>query len=281
MKAKQVLGFAWREFVYGGHLLSLGAVSIVFTSAVLLDILIAWDFLLVVYLITYTVYLYNRFKEFNEDFLTNPDRTQHVKRYINRIPFIISCSVLIIIGILLHFGNFLSLVFGLLLLLLGMLYSVCFKKLTRKIVGFKSFYVSFIWASLVIFLAFYYSFSLNLATFFIFFFIFLRWLINSIFFDIKDTKLDKKDYLKTLPVLLGKMKVLSYLHIINIFSIVPIIIGVFKNLLPPYALFLLIFYFYSFYYLQKVKDEKANVHNLSYVMVDGEYLLWLTILFFK
>ena len=281
MKAKQVLGFAWREFVYGGHLLSLGAVSIVFTSAILLDIPTTWDFLLVVYLIFYAIYSYNRFKEFEGDFLTNSSRTQHIKKYIKHLPFIIFCSFSGAVLLLVYLGNFQSIIFGILIIASGLLYSIYFKKVTKKIVGFKSFYVSFVWASLVIFLAFHYSFPLNLSVFFIFIFIFLRLLTNTIFFDIKDMKLDEKDCLKTLPSLLGKGGTLNYLHMINIFSIFPIVIGVFKNLLPPYALFLLIFYFFSFYYLQKVKDKKVNVHNLSYVMVDGEYLLWLTILFFK
>ena len=281
MKVKRILGFAWREFVYGGHILSFGAISITFTSATLLSIPVSWDFLLIVYLIVYTVYSYDRFKGFKQDLLTNHDRSEHIKKYIKYVPVIIPSSILVIVGMLLYFGNQSSLIFGFFLVSFGLLYNPFFKKLTRKIVGFKSFYVSFVWASLVIFLVFYYSFSLNLAVLSLSLFIFLRWLINTIFFDIKDIKSDKKNCLKTLPALLGKMRVLSYLHIINIFSIVPIIIGVFKNLLPPYALFLLVFYFYSFYYLQKAKDEKANIHNLSYVMVDGEYLLWLIILFFK
>ena len=83
MKLKKILNSIWNEFVYGGHLLSLGAVSIVYTASILLDIRITWDFLLVVYLGTESVYLYNRFKEYKVDFLTNPERTEHKKNTSN------------------------------------------------------------------------------------------------------------------------------------------------------------------------------------------------------
>ncbi|NCF75452.1 MAG: hypothetical protein GWO87_03125 [Xanthomonadaceae bacterium] len=42
---KKFLNFTWREFIYGGHLTALGASSVVFTVAILLDIPVGWDFL--------------------------------------------------------------------------------------------------------------------------------------------------------------------------------------------------------------------------------------------
>jgi len=279
MKVEWILKFVWDEFIYGGHLLSLGAVSIVFTSALLLGIPVGWDFLMIVYLITYIIYLYDRFRGLEQDSSTNYDRSRHIKKYVKYIPIIISSSILIIIGILFYFGNWSSLVFGLLLLLFGLFYNSFFKKLTQKIVGFKNFYVAFEWALLVVFLAFYYSFPLDLAVLLLFIFIFLRWLINTIFFDIKDIKSDKEHNLGTIPVSYGKNKTLNYLHIINIFSFVLVIIGVYKNILPVSFLSLSIFYFYSFFYIQKAKNKSVNINSLSYIMVDGEYLFWSIVLF--
>ena len=279
MKIEWVLKFARDEFIYGGHLLALGAASVVFTSAILLNVPITWDFLLVVYLIFYIIYFYNRFRETENDFLTNPERTQYFEKYIKYVPFVVSCSILVIVGILFHFGSFLNLVFGLLVLLSGLFYSLFLKKITGKIVGFKSFYVSFVWALLVIFLISYYSFPLDMAVVFIFIFIFLRLLVNTIFFDIKDIESDKKNVLKTIPILLGKRKVLNYLHIINIISFVPIIVGIHKDFLPVFCLPFIFLSFYSFYYLRKAENKKINIRSLSYIMVDGEYLFWLAILF--
>ena len=278
-KIRSFLNLIWQEFIYGSHLLILGTSGVAFTSAFLLDIPITLDFLLVVYLIFYVIYSYNRLEEFEGDFLTNPSRTRHIKKYINYLPFVIFCSTLVIVFLLIYSGNFWNLIFGLSILLSGVSYTKYFKKITRKIAGFKSFYASFVWALLVLFLSFYYSFPLESSVFLIFTFIFLRLLTNTIFSDIKDIELDKKDNLKTIPILLGKKKTLNYLHIFNIFSFVPIVVGVSMNLLPLFSLTLLIFCLYSIFYLKMVGYKKTDVCRLSYMMVDGEYLFWPIILF--
>ena len=210
--------------------------------------------------------------------MTNYDRTRHLTKYIKYVPLIIFCLILIVIGMLAYFGNQLGLIFGLLLLLFGLLYSMYFKKVTEKIVGFKNFYVSFFWASLVIFLVSYYSLPFNLPVLLLFIFVFLRLLVNTIFFDIKDIESDKKYDLNTIPVMYGKNKTLNYLHIVNIFSFALVMAGVYKNIFSISFLSLSIFCFYSFYYIQKTKNGSINVNKLSYIMVDGEYLFWPMIL---
>lgn len=267
------------EFIYGSHLLSLGAAAIAFTSAFLLDIPITWDFLTIAYLIFYSIYSYNRYKEFKNDFSTNSARTSHIKNYFIYYPFIIFFSSALAVLILLRFGNIGSFIFGFFLLISGFLYTDYFKKITEKIVGFKNFYVAFVWALLVIILSLYYNVFSGLKLYLIFFFVFFRWILNTAFFDLKDIDSDKKENLKTIPVFWGKEKTLLFFHIINILSFIPITVGVYKNILPFYSLSLLIFYFYSFYYLQKAKDTKTDIHTLSYVMVDGEYLFWPIVLF--
>lgn len=274
MRVKKALKSIWDEFVYGGHLLSLGSTSIVFASAMLLNIPITWDFLLIVYLITYIVYLYDRFRGLKQDLLTNCNRSKHISKYIKYVPSIVFCSAVIIVGMLIYFGNQSSLIFGLLVLLFGLLYNAFFKKITQKIVGFKNFYVAFMWSLSVIFLVIYYSFPLNLTVLLLSIFVFLRWLVNTVFFDIKDIKSDKEHDLNTIPILYSKNKTLNYLHIVNILSLVLIIIGVYKNIFSICFLSLSIFYFYSFYYIQEARNENININKLSYIMVDGEYLLW-------
>ena len=274
MKIKKILNLIWNEFVYGGHLLSLGAVSIVYTASILLDIRITWDFLLVVYLGTESVYLYNRFKEYEVDFLTNPERTEHIKKYVKYIPFIIFLMTFSAIVIVVYFNKISALIFGLLLFFGGLLYSKFLKKITRKIIGFKDFLISFLWATLVIFLAYYYFFSWNFALILMIFFIFLRLFLNTNFFDMKDIESDIKEGLLTLPVILGKKTMIKFLTIINMLSMIPIIFGVFLDILPNFSLILLLTIPYSFYYLKQTSKESVDLHFLSYILVDGEYLLW-------
>ena len=155
----KILKIVWDEFIYGGHLLSLGASSIVFTSAILLGIKITWDCLVIVYLGMQSAYLYNRYKDFKKDYLTNPERTKHFEKYVSKIPIIIGIFILIIILMLFYFSTPEILLFGLFLVLMSLLYSKIFKDFTKKIPGFKGFYVALMWASLALFLIVYYSFS--------------------------------------------------------------------------------------------------------------------------
>lgn len=279
IKTERVFKFACREFIYGGHLLALGASGIAFTSAVLLNVKVTWDILLVSYLIVYAVYSYNRFKEFKKDFLTNLFRSQHIEKYIRYVPVAIAIYLLITVLLLLLFGNVKSIFLVFLMILLGFLYTDYYKKYTQKIIGLKSFYVSFIWSLLVFFTAFYYKIPINLSVFFIFIFILLRFILSTVFFDIKDIESDKKEKFKTIPVIFGKEKTLFILHVVNIISFVPIVVGVYQNKFPLVSLMLLIFYFYSMYYLFAAKNININIQKLSYVVVDGEYILWLMVLF--
>ena len=271
---KKTLKIIWDEFVYGGHLLSLGAVSIVLTSAILLNIKITWDFLLIVYLGTQSIYLYNRYKEYKKDFLTNPERTKHIKKYIKYMPLIVFLFSSIAITIIVYFNKMSVLIFGLSMLFLGLLYSLFLKGFTKKIVGFKSFFISLMWALLVVFLSVYYSSPLNLALLLIFIFVYLKLFIHTCFFDIKDIETDKKEGLLTLAVILRKEKLIYLLNFINIFSMFPIILGFSFNLFPKFSLMLLLTIVIVFYYLQKSKDKKIDITYFSQVAISGEKISW-------
>ena len=80
MIIKETIGLMRNELVYGGQLISIGAISVVFTAAILLGIKITWDCLIIIYLGIHSAYLYNRYKELKVDFLTNPKRTQYLKK---------------------------------------------------------------------------------------------------------------------------------------------------------------------------------------------------------
>jgi len=273
-KSKEILSLVWNEFVYGGHLFSFGAVSIVFSSAILLGVKITWDCLVIVYLGMHSAYLYNRHKELKIDFSTNPGRTQYLKKNNRYIPLLIFFYILSMVIIMLSFARISAITFGFLLFLFSILYSVFFKKMTKKIVAFKSFFVSLCWASLVVFLAIYYSFPLNLSVFLVFFFVFLRLFVHENFSDIKDIKADKKEKLLTLPVVFDSLKLFNILSVITVLSVIPIIVGIYLRLLPAYSIILLLTIPYSFYYFKKLRRRKLDSEHIYNVLVDGEYILW-------
>ena len=274
MVIEKIVNSIWNEFVYGGHLLSFGAVSIVYAASILLDIRITWDFLLVVYLGTESVYLYNRFKEYKVDFLTNPERTEHIKKYVKYIPFIIFLMTFSAIVIVVYFNKISALTFGLLLLIIGLLYSLFFKKITEKIIAFKSFFISLMWSLLVLFLAIYYSAPINLALFLFSVFVFLRFFVSVSFFDIKDIKTDKQEGLKTLAVVLKQSTLWQFLSIIAILAVLPLIIGVYLRVLPISSLMLFLTIPYTFFYFKQLENKNISPYFLYNVIVDGEFIFW-------
>lgn len=279
MSIKHALRTIWNEFIYGGHLLSFGAVSIIYTSAVLLKIKTTWDFLAVIYLSVQSSYLYNRYREFKKDYLTNFERTRYLEKKILIIPLIIFCFIISFAAIILYFSKVSVLIFGFFLFFLGLLYSKFFKGITTKIIGFKNLYVSFAWSLLVIFLVFYYSVEFTVSLYLVFIFVYLRMFIHEAFFDIKDIESDMNEKLLTLPIVLGKEKLINVLSIINIISFTPIALGVYYKIFPSYSLIFFLTILYTIYYFRKLNGVGANQHFLFNVVVDGEFILWIFFIF--
>lgn len=276
MVIEKTLNSAWKEFIYGGHFQSLGAASIIFVSAVLLKVGITWDALAVAYLIFYPLYLYNRFKEIEIDYSTNPQRTKYLKTYITKVPIILSLVIFVLITCLIYFSSPKALIFGLLLVFFGFLYTVIFKKFTRKIAFFKNFYVAAFFALLVSFLTVYYSYSLTrsliTATLIFTVFVYLKAFMIQIFLDVKDIEGDKKEGLLTFPVIFGKEKTLNILKIISILTTAPILLmfSFYWNIFPKLSLILLLTIPFNFYCFNLAKNQKYS----GYILASGEFVLW-------
>ncbi len=278
MKGKlySIVKIVFNEFVYGGHLPSLGcALGFMGSIMIILDLPLAWQPILILYLISQIIYTYNHFKELKDDADTNPERVKYLEKRVRYFPLILFSYALLLLGTIIIFTNWQIFLYIAILVLGGILYTVYLKKLTSKIICFKNLYISFSWA-LAVFIPFlYYSLSFKYFFLFFFFFVFFRVILNTIFFDIKDIEEDKKKNLKTLPAITGKRKSLRVLHIINLISFIPIIIGILIEKVPFFVIILVLLYFYSFYYLleaQKLSSER--IRRFSYIMVDGEYYFW-------
>lgn len=271
--------FIWNEFIYGDHWISLGGTSISLCTMLLLDLQIKWEFLLIVYLGTLSIYRYNHYKEIKLDESSNSERTSHLKKYKEILPYTILIFVTLFSVFLMYYGNLKSIFFGIILLLLGLFFTDIFKKLTRKIIGFKSFYTSFSFSLLILFTTTYHSYQIDKMVLFFLLFCFLRFVIGTSYCDIKDMKIDKKRKLLTFPVVLGKEQFLTLIQILNLISLFPVILGIFLHYLPGYALILSFAFFYSFYYIVKSRDESYDFNSLSAVIVDGEFIYWPFLLF--
>lgn len=268
------------EFIYGGHLLSLGAGAIVAAVSLLLDYPFSPMLFFIAYLVSQLVYNFDHLSDVFIDSLHNLERTKHLKKTKN-IQLLLFCFYLVLFMWTFMYINKTLINLASFIVLGGFAYTLKAKKITKKITGFKNIYIAFFWSILAFFVPVYFrSNSFSWSFFAIFTYIFIRWIINSVFFDIKDYAEDKHKKLKTIPVVFGMKDTIFYLHILNIASGLLILFAVFFNILPFYSSTLTLFPLYSFYYLRiatKVDDKKLRL--VSYIMVDGEYLFWPLVLY--
>ncbi|MCX6665058.1 MAG: UbiA family prenyltransferase [Euryarchaeota archaeon] len=267
------------EFIHGGHLIALGTAGIALSSMFLFNTVIRWEFLLIIYFGTLCIYGYDYYKGFEIDSLNNFDRTNHLKKIYKYRPLMLIFYGLGFFCLLIYFGNSASIFFGGLLLLSGLMYTFKFKKMTKKIIGLKSFYTAFSFSLSVIFTALFCSYPINFLLSIFFVFVFLQILLITSFCDIKDMDTDKKHELQTLPIYFGKEKFLFFLHIINLGSLILILIAFTLKIIPLFSIFLFFSYLYCFYFIQKAKNVKTNLHYLTNTIVDASYFFWPVFLF--
>ncbi|OQB03889.1 MAG: prenyltransferase [bacterium ADurb.Bin212] len=190
------------------------------------------------------------------------------------MPVIFVISIALIVTLLIDKGT-IVIISALLLLLIGISYTLFFKGLTKSVVGFKNYYVALTYVSIIIYTAIYHSAPLNSKLIILTMFFAMRWFINTAFCDIKDIAQDKNEGLKTLPVVLGQKSFLFTLGAINALSVIPLMVGVATGILPPSILFLVIVVPYYYYYSSLINNKKTDLQKITNVWADGEVLLWL------
>jgi 4-hydroxybenzoate polyprenyltransferase len=271
--------FIKNEFVYGHHWCSLNASAIALSMMILLGINIRWEFVLIAYLGTQCIYNYNHYKEIDVDSVETSPRVDHIRKYGDVYPLIIKIYGVLYFVFLVIYGNILSILFGIFLLSIGLFYTTNVKNASKKIIGFKSLYTSISWGLLILFTAIYCSYPLTIGVLLFFAFVFIRMMIITTFYDIKDISSDQESGLTTLPMIFkSKNSWLNILHGLNIISLIPIFLGIIFNILPINSLILLPLLFYGFTYIQKAKRNTADINFLSYILADGDYNIWPVLL---
>lgn len=236
------------------------------------------DFLVLVYLIFQLVYVNDRYKGLGKDTATNAHRTKHINTYAKQIPIVLLIAFFLIIIINLIFSNISSLSFSFFIILSGFLYPIYFKDLTKKIYMFKNIYVSLVFVLIVLFPPIYYVDQLtniNLLYFFLIF-VFLESLFNQIVLDTKDIKLDKKQGLLTLPVLIGMTRTILILWIFSLLSVL-----LYIYLATSFGFHAVVFYliFTSLLINLIVAFKIKNASKISYIMAASKFFFWFFIVF--
>ncbi|MGZ7069008.1 MAG: UbiA family prenyltransferase [Methanobacterium sp.] len=255
---------------------ALGSPCLIISTCLILNINIDIPLLLIAYLLPLIVYSYDYYKDIDKDIKSDSVRAHYLKKKAKNYPYLFSFYIISLILLLLLYSNLSLISFIVAIIMGGFLYNFLLKDLTKKIPAFKNLFTAIIWASGgAFFPLFYYSLDINLSFIIIFFLIFLRVIINIIFFDLKDMDNDKVDGLKTLPVILGKKYTINILNIINVIAFVPLVLGVYFNVINFLAIFLLIFIFYGYFYINKGNSaSNSELESVSHTLADSEFILW-------
>lgn len=275
---KKILKFAFNEFIYGGHLQCLGTAGIVYVSAYFLNLKIGYELLLLAYLIFYPIYINDRFRGVAKDELTNAERSKHFKKYLPLMPKILALSILFLAISLFYFANITFAIFALLLVLFGILYPLYFKNLTRKIVGFKNFYVSSFFTVIALSPVIFYSSSpfLSATLIALMALVFAKTFFMQIILDCKDVEGDREAKLLTIPIMLGKEKSFFILQLLSLLSasliLAPAIF--FFKIFPLPAAMLFLTIPFNFYCVSLAKRQQYS----SYILASGEFVLWVVLI---
>ncbi|WP_445475310.1 UbiA family prenyltransferase [Methanococcoides methylutens] len=268
----------WTEFIYGGHIFAFGAICVAFMCSILFAIPVTWDFLIIIYLMFYIIYLYDYFNGAEDDQKTNSTRADHFRKNDSKtITYILYGSIISIAFIYVIYSDIPNMLIGFAILILGLTYQAYFKGLTKKITAFKNIFVSLVWAILVYVMFIYYSYPITTEALIISIFVFLRMTGIQILFDIRDIEGDKKKGLRTLPAIYGYRKGLMTLVAINFITIILLIYETYIGVLSPTALMVVPVMFYSQNYLQKVNRSRKD--HKSYLFAAGEPFIWFILMF--
>ena len=269
-----------QELVHGGYLTALGAPSLVLTTMIITNSEVNIPLLFISYLLPLIVYSFDYMRDLEKDLETNSERSKHLQKKKKFYPFLLTFYISILILLLLMFSGMNLIIFIGLITMGGLLYATALKSLTKKIPVFKNVYTVLTWSlGGTMFVSLFFSIPFSVPFIVVFIFINLKGMINAIFFDLKDYISDSKEGLKTLPVMLGRRNAINCLHILNVLAVIPLILGVYYGIIPIISLSLIIFFFYSFYYLrtaQNAKDDKVWVKLGS--IADFEFMFWPLIL---
>jgi 4-hydroxybenzoate polyprenyltransferase len=268
------------EMIYGGYFAALCGPAFIITASLMAKSSVTIPLLIISYLIPLMVYSYDYYRDMDKDKDSNIERAAHFNKKKQVYPYLMISYVLTLTILLVAFSNLMMISFILILVTVGVLYTVALKKFTQKIPAFKNIYTALTWSLAgTFFTPLYYSIHLSLLYILIFLFIFLKCLPNIIFFDLKDIVSDRKDGLKTIPVLLGKTRTLKFLHRLNIIAFIPLFIGIILKIIPLFAAIMVLFYFYSIYYLNKAGEvDDKQLRMVSYTLADAEFILWPIVL---
>lgn len=270
---KDITTVLWKDFIYGGHIFAFGAICVAIMASIIFAIPITWDFMLIIYLIFYTIYLYDYLTGAEDDKDNYSSRAEYLQGNDEKMLIgTIYGSIVTIAFTYLIYSDIKNMFIGFAILVLGLMYHSHFKSITKKLPAFKNLFVSLVWALLIYIMFIYYGYQIDISAMLISVFVFLRMMGIQIMFDIRDMEGDRKKGLLTIPVIFGHDKSMFLLKMLNIATLILIAVGVYMEILPLFVSMIMLVLAYSVKY--KEKGQMSRNDNRCYLLAAGEPVVW-------
>ena len=264
---------------YNSYLVAIRPAFILLTMMIIHGDRINIPILAIAFLLTLIVYSYDRFSSLEDDRVTNPERSELLIRKKKHYPcYLASClGMLALLVVFFAKEELMSLaILVVILITIGILYTVMLKNFTKYIPAFKSMLVASEWGATIALL---YGISYNsyFSAFTLIFtaFVFIKLFTLTVFYDIKDTESDASSRLKTVPVMLGHNNTLRLLTILTIISWTPLVIGAFLFNQPELSLLLIPCSAFVFVAIGNIRSNRGKPSKCD-LLVSLEYIMWPT-----
>jgi 4-hydroxybenzoate polyprenyltransferase len=275
---------AFEEYVYGGHIAGTALLGIILTFGFLKAIqdngpfLIDYPLLVMAYFTPVIVYSYDHYRDLRQDMRCNPDRAHYLEKKERYYKYIILAYIVILFASIVvgDEPDWLVAIFITILVGGGLLYASTSKYFTKYVPAYKNIYVSLEWAVAGTFLFEVYNQSpISALTLLMFLFIFLKYMTNTIFCDLKDIDTDRERGLKTVPVMIGYENTIGVLCCLSGVALFPIVYGVSTGSLPAAVLLFTVFALYDLTYILSAYKNKGSCKLSTYgFFADFEITLW-------
>jgi len=258
--------------------LALSGVFKLYLSFVFYGIAPRWNLLLMTFLLVFSVYGINKLTDLNEDEINNPERVGYIKKVAKVLKYAIILSLILAIVL-----SALSSPWAILVVLFpiasGILYSIRISPQyprLKDITGIKNIIIATTWANGTTFLPYLVAEDVPLSKVaLIYYFFFMKSMINTILFDVRDIEGDRINGIKTIPVKLGFKKSKMLLVMLNstfiVWLLVSYYLGYFDRYIPVLVFSILNGYAYVLHF---AKEDYKPGKSLD-IWVDGEWFYTL------
>lgn len=227
--------------------------------------------LIIVPLIMYSIYQWNRIYDLKEDYINTPGNAKNALKNIQWIA--ITCFICLVISFVMASlrGNRLAIIFLFLVLGLGIFYSTPVnKKRLKEIYLVKNLTSSLGWSLITILYPIIHSgSSLNIEHWTVFIIMFSAVWIVELIWDIRDVKGDKQFHVNTIPVVHGILKAKQFIMALDVFIICLVlggfIIGNFGSIWLFIVLNNLLIIFWIYIPGSKLLENRTGSHLLVFI----------------